>query len=247
MSDNLSPEENRTTTSVPKANRRSKFLGFGLALVTVMGVLAYVSVQNQRSKLAANKPSDKAPPAVSLPVQLPDSVFIDQSEREVQLSEFEDQFWIADIIFTRCPGPCTRMTKKMVELQKLVPKEAPVRFISFTADPSHDTPEVLLRYAQKHGADTDRWSFLTGSKQDIYDFVIDGLRLAVADNKPENRTSIDDLFIHSTMFALVDRSGNIRGWYNESDEKMVVKLGQDLLALFKEKAPEKESSVVKEK
>jgi cytochrome oxidase Cu insertion factor (SCO1/SenC/PrrC family) len=70
--------------------------------------------------------------------------------------------------------------------------------------------------------------------------------LAVADNKPENRTSIDDLFIHSTMFALVDRSGNIRGWYNESDEKMVVKLGQDLLSLFKEKAPEKESSVVQE-
>ena len=245
MSDNLSPEENRTT-GVPKANRRSKFLGIGLALVTVMGILAYVSVQNQRSKLGANKKSDKAPPAISVPVQLPDSVFIDQSEQEVQLSEFEDQFWIADIIFTRCPGPCTRMTKKMVELQKLVPKEAPVRFLSFTADPSHDTPEVLLRYAEKHGADTDRWSFLTGSKQEIYDFAIEGLRLAVAENQPENRTSIDDLFIHSTMFALVDRSGNIRGWYNESDEKMVVKLGQDLLALFKEKEPQRENSSVEE-
>ncbi len=213
----------------------SKALGIGMVLVTLMGIMAYVSTSKLKNR-QKNSTSATAPviPETRVDLKIPESIFIDHQGVEVQLGQFSDQYWIADIIFTRCPGPCARMTRIMAELQDLVPEAAPVHWISFTADPSHDTPDVLSRYAAKHGADTSRWSFLTGDKRDIYDFAINGLRLAVAETDPAQRASVDDLFIHSTMFVLVDREGVIRGWYNEKDEDVVKKMGKDLLALFKD-------------
>lgn len=225
----------KESTHPASSGIRTKILGIGMVLVTAMAIAAFIST-NQLRKKQNRSGAALAPviPKVKMEMKIPDAVFTDQSGKRVQLSEFAGQYWIADIIFTRCPGPCVRMTRIMAQLQDLVPEAAPVHWISLTADPSHDTPEALARFADKHGADTTRWSFLTGEKADLYQFAIDGLRLAVAENDPEKTVSIEDMFIHSTMFVLVDRDGMIRGWYNEQDEKVVEKMGKDLLALFKE-------------
>lgn len=230
----MDKNETDSKPSTP-SGRRTKILGIGMVLVTAMAITAFIST-NQLRKKQNRSGASSAPviPKVKMELQIPDAVFTDQSGKRIQLSEFAGQYWIADIIFTRCPGPCVRMTRIMAQLQDLVPEAAPVHWISLTADPAHDTPDTLARFAEKHGADTSRWSFLTGEKEDLYNFAIDGLRLAVAENDPEKTVSIEDMFIHSTMFVLVDREGMIRGWYNEQDEKVVEKMGKDLLALFKE-------------
>src|SRR6266496_146692 len=83
-----------------------------------------------------------------LPVygSVPDFALTNQFGRVVSLSDLRGKVWIADIIFTRCPGPCAKMTREMSELQSAIQAGAAVQFVSLTADPKFDTPEVLKQY-----------------------------------------------------------------------------------------------------
>ena len=111
---------------------------------------------------------------------------------------------------TRCPGPCARMSRQMAELQSHLGADPRVRLISLTTDPDYDQPEVLRRYAEKFGAQPTRWWFLTGLKQEIGRLAVEGLKLTAREKNPEERASDADLFIHSTVFALVDKHGRLR-------------------------------------
>lgn len=133
-----------------------------------------------------------------------------QLARPVSLADLRGQVWIADIIFTRCPGPCATMTRRMADLQAALPTNAPVRLVSLTTDPAHDTPAVLARYGERFGADPARWHFLTGPKPDLVKLAVDSLKLTVLDKEEAKRTSPNDLFIHSSIFVVVDRQGRLR-------------------------------------
>src|SRR5947208_12057667 len=54
--------------------------------------------------------------------------------------------WVGDIIFTRCGGPCPKMTEEMSKLQKALPPDPALAFVTLTTDPGHDTPPVLKKY-----------------------------------------------------------------------------------------------------
>ena len=122
--------------------------------------------------------------------------------------------WLADIIFTRCPGPCVRMTRQMAEIQRALGKTSLVRLVSLTADPAHDTPAVLKTYADRFGADLKRWTFLTGPKAEVYRLAMKDLLLAVEEAPPETTNALENLFIHSTKFILVDQQGTLRAIYD---------------------------------
>jgi protein SCO1/2 len=102
------------------------------------------------------------------------------------------------------------MTAQMADLQASVPPEWPVRLVSLTTDPEYDTPEVLRGYAAAYQADSQRWDFLHAAKPAIADLAVNNLKLVVLD-KEESRESVNDLFIHSTTLALVDKHGRLRG------------------------------------
>lgn len=127
------------------------------------------------------------------------------------LEDLRGQVWLADIIFTRCPGPCARITRQMASVQAALPKDSQAKLISLTTDPEFDSPDVLKKYADKFGADPARWHFLTGTKLGIAALAGDSLKLTALETKPESRTSADDLFIHSTIFVLVDKQARLRG------------------------------------
>jgi protein SCO1/2 len=147
----------------------------------------------------------------ALPVYavLQDFALTNQNNAVVTLDDLRGKVWVADIIFTRCPGPCRRMTKDMARLQDLWPKDAPVRFVSLTSDPEFDTPAVLKRYAEEHKADPARWDFLTGTKRQIVDAAAN-LKFVRVEKDAKDRESVDDLFIHSTTFMIIDKRGQIR-------------------------------------
>ena len=126
------------------------------------------------------------------------------------LDGLHGKVWVADVIFTRCAGPCLQMTQHMKELEAAVGREAPVEFLSFTTDPEFDTPEVLKTYARRLGAESSRWQFITGRKPELVRVMIDGLKFTALEKKPEDRTDPADLFIHSTIFIVVDKQGRVR-------------------------------------
>src|SRR5436190_1690364 len=103
-----------------------------------------------------------------LPVMntVPEFQLIERSSREVKSQELAGKVWIADFVFTSCGGFCPAMTEKMRMVQDLLPSE--VQLVSFSVDPEKDTPEVLAAYANKYGADPNRWWFLTGNKDALY-------------------------------------------------------------------------------
>jgi protein SCO1/2 len=138
----------------------------------------------------------------------------------VSLADLQGKVWVADIIFTRCPGPCLRMGKQMKELQQALPAGSPVQLISLTADADYDTPPVLKTYAVRYGfADnTNQWQFLTGTKKQIVNLAVNSLKFVAVEKTPGPGEVPEDLFIHSTSFALVDKHGKFRGVFETGGE-----------------------------
>ena len=138
------------------------------------------------------------------------------------------KIWIADFIYTTCPGPCPMISSRMSELQKPL-ENSDVHLVSFSVDPEKDTPAVLRDYGAKLQAQPGRWDFLTGPKSAIYKLSHDGFKLAVSDGSAEQ-----GLPIHSTRMVLVDRRGQIRGYYDAVEANAITNLVADANHLLRE-------------
>jgi protein SCO1/2 len=111
------------------------------------------------------------------------------------------------------------MTKQMKELQDALAPDNAARLVSLTTDPEYDTPAVLTHYATEYArANTNRWMFLTGTKKQISDLAIGSLKLSAEEKPPAERESPTDLFVHSTIFVVVDRHAQLRGIYETGGE-----------------------------
>jgi protein SCO1/2 len=154
--------------------------------------------------------------AAPLPVYgtMSDFILTNQDNKPFSLADLRGQVWIADAIFTRCPGQCLMMSGHMKEIQAALPSGLPVKFVSMTTDPAFDNPDVLQKYADRFGAQKDRWVFLTGEKAALHRAEVDGLKLSVIDKPAGDQTSPNDLFIHSEKFILLDKAGQLRGIYD---------------------------------
>jgi protein SCO1/2 len=110
------------------------------------------------------------------------------------------------------------MTRQMSSLQEALPKGSAAQLVTLTTDPDFDSPAVLKKYGEKYAANFHRWSLLTGTKAQIGALAIDGLKLTTVEVKPEERADPADLFIHSTIFVLVDKQARLRGVYETDGE-----------------------------
>ncbi len=172
----------------------------------------------------------------NLPVisQLPEFTLTNQNGQPVTLADLRGDVWLADIIFTRCAGPCPRMTQRMSELQTALPTDGKAKLVTLTTDPEFDTPAVMKRYGERFGANFDRWLFLTGPKQQIGHLARDGLKLAAIEKKTAEQTGPEDLFIHSTIFVLVDKQGRLRGSFDSTEPDFKPKVLAAIRTLSKE-------------
>ena len=163
--------------------------------------------------------------------EVADFVLTNQDSQPVALTNLAGKVWVADIIFTRCPGPCLTMTRQMRDLQAALPARSSARLISLTTDALYDSPSVLKTYAQRFGADFSRWMFLTGAPKQIANLAIDSLKLTALAKKPEERQSPADLFVHSTIFVAVDKHARLRGIFETTGEGVDPKqVKRDILA-----------------
>jgi len=143
--------------------------------------------------------------------------------------------WVVDVIFTRCPGQCHRLSQQMRQMQKLIPAGAPVRFVSLTADPEFDSEAILRRYGDRYSADGASWMFLTGTRTEIYRLAMESLKFSVVETDPKRAVSLEDLFIHSASFALVDRQGRLRSMVQSEDSDSTKRLLEQIKVLCGEK------------
>ena len=134
----------------------------GLSIAVVLGAVVMPFGQLRRTGGSA-----------ALPVygQVPEFTLTERSGRSVTAGDLRGRVWVANFIFTQCPGVCPALSARMAALQQALRARresgAPgndVRLVSISVDPTRDTPEVLRRYAARFRADPDDWLFLTGSR-----------------------------------------------------------------------------------
>ncbi len=143
---------------------------------------------------------------------------------------------VVDFVFTRCTSSCPRLTARMAELQQRLGRggrgEGDVRLVSFSVDPENDTPAVLADYAAKAGAQAGRWTFVTGSVDDIERAVVLGFKVSAA-KIAKGATDYD--VVHGEWLVLVDRAGDLRGYYPVGEESEFQALVDDVARVAHEK------------
>jgi protein SCO1/2 len=181
----------------------------GLALAGFTLLLAYLGtgVQSRAQR-------------TRLPVlgTVPDFTLTNESGAAFSLADLRGHVWLADIIFTRCPGPCLKMTRQMKEIEDAIPASSNTRFVTLTTDPDYDQPQILQRYAARFDADTNRWIFLTGTRVQTGLLAANGLKLSAVEKPAEQRVVENDLFIHSTRFVVMDKHAQLRGVFDTGGE-----------------------------
>jgi len=152
-------------------------------------------------------------PKLDLPklFPVPDAKLVDETGKTVQLESMKGRVTVYDFIFTNCTGTCPIMTHNMRALTPKIDKDAPVRFVSISVDPARDTPAVLAAYAKRVRNDP-RWTFLTGDRAEIVKLSVHGFKLAAGDPMPGGEP-----LLHSSKFAVADKDGIIRGYYDATD------------------------------
>jgi protein SCO1/2 len=158
-----------------------------------------------------------------LPVlgQIPEFHLTTQNGQPFDSQKLSGKVWVADFIYTSCPGPCPMMSSRMRQIQSATAGLPDVRLVSFTVDPAHDTPAVLAEYAKHFLAQAGRWYFLTG----------DQAKLDALGFKAFHLNRVDGNFDHSTRFTLIDRQGRIRGYYAFNDDDFPKRLIADVRSL----------------
>jgi protein SCO1/2 len=161
---------------------------------------------------------------------VPQFSFTERSGKEIRLADLRGKVWLVDFMYTSCTDTCPLQSAEMARIQSDLKDQANLKLVSITVDPERDTPEVLSNYADRFKADPERWLFLTGDREKIYDLVQKGFRLSAVPAEGENEAN--GVILHSSRFIMVDGSGHIRGYYNSDDPEALGRLRGDLRTLL---------------
>ncbi len=160
--------------------------------------------------------------------RIADFSFINQVGDTVDNDYVKGKIYVADFFFTTCPTICPIMKKEMLRVYEAYGDDPDFKILSHSIDPTHDTREVLLNYAQKLGIeDASTWNFLTGDQEKIFEIgQTSYLTTAMADQEEPGG------FLHSGAFILVDQEGHIRGVYDGTKSDQVDRLLADIPKLL---------------
>jgi protein SCO1/2 len=174
------------------------------------------------------------PPPLPIYFKVPQFSLTNEFGKPFGTKELEGRFYIANFMFTSCPTSCPALMAKMDLVQNRIRGlGTKAAIVTFTVDPTVDTPEVLFKYARKRHSNPFIWSYLTGTKADVEKIVVSGFKVPMGNKEPvekqlaEGKITLFDI-AHSEKLVLVDDKGQIRGYYGTERvemDKMMVDLG----------------------
>jgi protein SCO1/2 len=221
------------------------YLGFFGVLLTIF----YWAISDEQPFTDAKLPVINA--------SMPAFNFIDQNGQSFTNKKIEGKVFVTEYFFTTCKGICPKMNISMHRIYDLYKNDPDFLMLSHTCMPEIDSVALLKKYEKKmltgkieeqqdgsfklihEEKDTiasyqnKNWFFVTGDKNELYKMARQGYM--IDNGKPDSTQRIEDQFIHSQFFALVDRYGRVRGIYDALIEAEVQKLIKDIPELMKEK------------
>ncbi|MEO7394733.1 MAG: SCO family protein [Chitinophagaceae bacterium] len=155
--------------------------------------------------------------------------FSNQDGKLFTEKEVAGKVFVADYFFTTCKGICPKMNNNMKEVYEAFKSESDFLILSHTCDPDRDSVAQLKKYTDSLEIDTKRWIFLTGRKDSLYNMA----RVSyMIDDPADNLVNMEDDFMHSQLWALVDRNGDVRKIYDGLKESEVQNLIKDAKKLL---------------
>ncbi len=159
--------------------------------------------------------------------------FTNQDGQSVSDSNLLNKVTVVEYFFTTCKGICPKLNTNMKDIYVQFKEEPDFQILSHTCNPGTDSVPVLKHYADSLKVDTKKWIFVTGRKDSLYQMARGSYLL---DDPKNNVEKIEDQFIHTQFFALVDRNGKIRGKiYDGLKALEVQQLKTDISRLLKDK------------
>lgn len=149
--------------------------------------------------------------------------FVDQDSSIITNNTYANKIYVSDFFFTSCPSICPLMKVQMLRVYEKYKNNPEVGILSHTIDPEYDNVERLNDYAKRLDVTSDKWHFVTGIKDTIYNIAQTSYYIGVRD---------DGSFEHSGKFVLVDKQKRIRGVYDGTDEEAVDRLLKDMDVLL---------------
>ena len=146
--------------------------------------------------------------------------FINQDGVQFTDDNMKGKVSVVEYFFTTCKGICPKMNNNLKNVYEQYKGNGEVQFISHTSMPEIDSVPVLKRYADSLGVDVKQWIFLTGRKDSLYQMA---RRSYLLDDPTNNVTNIDDQFIHTQFWALVDKQGRVRAQIYDGLKKEDIK------------------------
>jgi protein SCO1 len=195
------------------------YIAFFVVLVGLFFVFVFAGTDNWRPKLP------------NLSYVKPFS-FTSQLGDEFTEQDYQGKVSVVEYFFTTCPNVCPNMNFNMKKVSDAFADVQNFQVVGITCMPEKDSVARLKRYSDSLKLDPKRWVLLTGRKDSLYMAA----RSSYLIDDPKNVVSnIQDDFIHSQFFSLVDKNGRVRGIYDGLKTPEMEKLKKDIRKLLKEK------------
>lgn len=157
--------------------------------------------------------------------------FITQDGKSFTQKDIEGKVFVAEYFFTTCRGICPRMNNNLKTVYERFKNENDFLILSHTSDPDIDSAAILKRYADSLGVNTNQWIFLTGRKDSLYSMARFSYQI---DDPANNLKNINDDFLHTQFWALVNKKGEVKKIYDGLKQNEVRELIHDAEKLLKE-------------
>jgi len=155
-----------------------------------------------------------------------DFTLINQNGKTITQEDYKNKIYVADFFFTRCQTICPIMTNNIGKLQEKFKTNDDIMFLSLSVTPTIDSVSVLREYADKKGVIDSKWNVTTGDKKHIYNLARKSYFAVVE----QGDGGLQD-FIHTTNFVLIDKKKQIRGIYDGTNDKDILRLINDIKIL----------------
>ncbi len=158
--------------------------------------------------------------------------FINQDGNPFTEKDVAGKVYVAEFFFTTCKSICPIMNNNMRKVYEEFKNEKDFLIVSHTSDPDNDSVPRLKRYSDSMGVSTTRWIFVTGRKDSLYNMARTSY---VIDDPNNNVVNIKDDFLHTQLWAVVDKQGYVRKKiYDGLKQSEVKELIQDIKKLLRE-------------
>jgi len=172
---------------------------------------------------------------VNLPVlsQVQPFSFTNQDGKTITNRDVDGKVYVAEYFFTTCKGICPKMNNNLKTVYEKFKSDPDFRILSHSVDPETDSVGRMKRYADSMQTDSKTWYFLTGGRESLYHAA----RVSYLLDDPKNdKGNVDEQFIHTQFFAVVDKNGQVRKIYDGLKKDEIKTLQEDIRLLLKEKS-----------